>query len=229
MHEVIGHASGQINAGVGSPKETLKNYGSTIEEARADLVGLYYIMDQKLVDIGVIPNLEVGKAEYDRQMRNGLMTQLTRLKLGDDVEEAHMRNRQVIAAWVYEKGLPEKIVEKKKKDGRTYIVINDYAKLRALYGQLLKETQRITSEGDFKGAQKLIETYGVKVDHDLHKEVLERFGKLKIAPYAGLINPKLVPVMEGGKMVDVKIEFPLDFTEQMMDYAKTYSFLPTHN
>ncbi|MBL7994502.1 dihydrofolate reductase [bacterium] len=229
MHEVIGHASGQINPGVGTPKQSLKNYASTIEEARADLVGLYYVMDQKLIDIGVMPNLEVGKAAYDRNMRNGLMTQLTRLQLGDDIEEAHMRNRQLIAKWVYEKGLPDNVIEKKVRDGKTYVVINDYDKLRSLFGQLLKETQRITSEGDFKAAQKLVEDYGVKVDRDLHKEVRERFDKLNIAPYGGFINPRLIPVMQGDKVVDVKIEYPADFTEQMMYYAKEYSFLPTFN
>jgi dipeptidyl-peptidase-3 len=229
MHEVIGHASGQINPGVGTPKQSLKNYASTIEEARADLVGLYYVMDQKLIDIGVMPNFEVGKAAYDRQIRNGLMTQLTRLALGDDIEEAHMRNRQLIAKWVYEKGLPEKVIEMKIKDGKTYIVINDYLKLRDLFGQLLKETQRITSEGDFKAAQELVENYGVKVDQALHKEVRERFDKLNIAPYGGFINPKLVPVMQGDKIVDVKVEYPADFTEQMMFYAKEYSLLPTYN
>lgn len=229
MHEVIGHASGQINPGVGTPKQSLKNYASTIEEARADLVGLYYVMDQKLIDIGVMPNLEVGKAAYDRQIRNGLMTQLTRLALGDDIEEAHMRNRQLIAKWVYEKGLPEKVIEMKIKDGKTYIVINDYLKLRDLFGQLLKETQRITSEGDFKAAQELVENYGVKVDQALHKEVRERFDKLNIAPYGGFINPKLVPVMQGDKIVDVTVEYPADFTEQMMFYAREYSLLPTYN
>ncbi|MBL7959187.1 dihydrofolate reductase [bacterium] len=229
MHEVIGHASGQINPGVGTPKQSLKNYASTIEEARADLVGLYYIMDQKLIDIGVMPNFDVGKAAYDGQMRNGLMTQLTRLQLGDDIEESHMRNRQLIAKWVYEKGLPENVIEKKIKEGKTYIVINDYMKLRTLYGQLLKETQRITSEGDFKAAQELVENYGVKVDHELHKEVKERYEKLNISPYGGFINPKLVPVMQGDKLVDVKMEYPADFTEQMMFYAKEYSFLPTFN
>jgi dipeptidyl-peptidase-3 len=229
MHEVIGHASGQINAGVGTPKQSLKNYASTIEEARADLVGLYFIMDQKLIDIGVMPSFDVGKAAYDRQMRNGLMTQLTRLSLGDDIEEAHMRNRQLIAKWVYEKGQPDNVIEMKVKDGKTYVVINDYMKLRSLFGQLLKETQRITSEGDFKAAQTLVETYGVKVDQKLHKEVRERFDKLNIAPYGGFINPKLVPVMQGDKIVDVKVEYPADFTEQMMFYAKEYSLLPTTN
>ncbi len=229
MHEVIGHASGQINQGVGTPKQSLKNYASTIEEARADLVGLYFIMDQKLIDIGVMPSLEVGKASYDRQIRNGLMTQLTRLQLGEDIEEAHMRNRQLIARWVYEKGLPEKVIEMKEKDGKTYVIINDYMKLRGLFGQLLKETQRITSEGDFKAAQALVENYGVKVDAKLHKEVKERFDKLNIAPYGGFINPKLIPVKQGDKIVDVKVEYPSDFTEQMMYYAKEYSLLPTVN
>lgn len=229
MHEVIGHASGQINPGVGTPNETLKNYSSSIEEARADLVALYFIMDQKLIDIGVLPNFDAAKAEYDKQVTNGLMIQLTRLKLGEDIQQAHMRNRQMIANWVYEKGKPDNVIEKKVRDGKTFFVINDYQKLRELYGQLLKETQRITSEGDFEGAKNLIETYGVKVDQEIHKEVLERYKKLNISPYTGFINPKLVPVMQGDKIIDVKVEYPEDFTEQMLYYAKEYSFLPDYN
>lgn len=229
MHEVIGHASGQINEGIGTPKETLKSYASTIEEARADLVALYFIMDQKLIDIGVMPNFDAAKAEYDRQVSNGLMIQMTRLKLGEDIQESHMRNRQLIATWVYEKGKTDKVIEKKTRDGRTFFVINDYLKLRELFGQLLKETQRITSEGDFAGARDLVETYGVRVDQDLHKEILERYKKLSISPYVGFINPRLVPVMEGDKMVDVKVEYPEDFAGQMLEYAREYSFLPNEN
>lgn len=229
MHEVIGHASGQLNPGVGQPNETLKNYASTLEEARADLVALYFIMDKKLIDIGVMPSLEVGKAEYDSYIRNGLMVQLARIKPGENLEEAHMRNRQLVAKWVYEKGLPENIIEKKVKDGKTYFVINDYQKLRTLLGQLLREIQRIKSEGDYDAGKKLVEDYGVKVEPELHKEVLERYKKLKIAPYAGFINPKLIPVMNGDEIIDVKIEYPEDFTEQMLFYAKEYSLLPTYN
>lgn len=229
MHECIGHASGQINPGVETPDKTLKNYSSTLEEARADLVGLYYIMDQKLIDIGIMPNFDVAKAAYDNYMMNGLMTQLSRLKLGDNVEEAHMRNRQTNAGWVYEKGKKDKVVEFVKQNGKTYVRINDYQKLRALFGELLREIQRIKSEGDFTAAKNLVETYGVKVDAALHKEVLERYKKLNVKPYRGFIQPKLVPVMEGEKITDVKIEYPLSFFEQMMEYSKKYAFLPIKN
>ncbi len=229
LHEVIGHASGQINPGVGTPKQTLKNYASAIEEARADLVALYYAIDPKLVDIGVMSTVDVGKAEYNSYIRNGLMLQLRRIEPGDNIEESHMRNRQMIGKWVYEKGKDEKVIEKVVKDGKTYFVINDYQKLRELFGQLLREVQRITSEGDFQAAKNLIESYGVKVDPELHKEVLARYEKLNVAPYKGFINPKLVPVYEDDKIVDVKVEYPDDFTEQMMDYAKNHSFLPINN
>ncbi len=229
MHEVIGHASGQLNPGVGTPNETLKNYASTLEEARADLVALYFIMDQKLVDIGVMPSLEVGKAVYDQYIRNGLMVQLARIQPGENVEEAHMRNRQLIAKWAYEKGMNDRVIEKKVRDGKTYFVINDYNKLRELFGELLKEIQRIKSEGDYNAGKNLVETYGVKVDPELHKEVLERYKKLNIAPYAGFINPVLIPVVDGDRIIDVKIEYPDDFTKQMLNYAKEYSFLMTYN
>ncbi|MGK9369394.1 dipeptidyl-peptidase 3 family protein [Melioribacter sp. Ez-97] len=229
MHEVIGHASGQLNPGVGQPNETLKNYASVLEEARADLVALYFIMDPKLVDLGVMPSLEVGKAEYDGYIRNGLMTQLARVELGDDIEQAHMRNRQLVSGWVYEKGMNDNVIEKKVRDGKTFFVINDYRKLRDLFGELLREIQRIKSEGDYEAGKNLVENYGVKVDRELHAEVLERYKKLNIAPYAGFINPVLVPVMNGDEIIDVKIEYPEDFTEQMLYYAKEYSFLPTYN
>ena len=229
MHECIGHASGQINIGVETPDKTLKNYSGTLEEARADLVGLYYIMDQKLIDIGVMPSLEVGMTQYDSYLMNGLMTQLTRLKPGAQIEEAHMRNRQLNARWVFEKGKKDKVVEFIKKDGKTYVRINDYKKLRELFGQLLREIQRIKSEGDFEAGKNLVETYGVKVDQALHKEILERYKKLNVKPYRGFIQPKLVPVMEGEKITDVKIEYPQSFFEQMMDYGKKYAFLPVKN
>ena len=229
MHEVIGHASGQINEGVGTTDKTLKNYASALEEARADLVALYYIMDQKLVDIGVMPSLEVGKAEYDSYIMNGLMTQLFRIKPGDNLEEAHMRNRQLIAAWTYEKGKKDNVIEKVMRDGKTYIIIHDYEKLRTLFGDLLREIQRVKSEGDFEGGKNLIETYGVKVDQQLLTEVHKRYEPLNIAPYMGFIQPKLVPVMDGDKINDVKIEYPTDFLQQMLEYGKDYGFLPVVN
>lgn len=229
MHEAIGHASGQINPGVETTDKTLKTYASTLEEARADLVALYYMLDQKLVDIGVMPNIDAGKAEYDSYMMNGLMTQLTRIKPGNDLEEAHMRNRQLNAMWVYEKGKADNVVEFVKKDGKTYVQINDYNKLRQLFGELLREIQRIKSEGDYTAGKNLVENYGVKVDRALHKEVLERFTALNIKPYKGFIQPRYVPVMDGDKITDVKIEYPTNFFEQMMEYGKKYSFLPVHN
>lgn len=229
MHEVIGHASGQLNPGVGETNETLKNYASTLEEARADLVALYYVLDQKLVDIGVMPSLDAGKSEFNAYIRNGLMVQLARIQPGDNIEESHMRNRQLVSMWAYQNGKAENVIEKKSKDGKTYFVINDYNKLRTLFGQLLREIQRIKSEGDYTAGKALVETYGVKVDVALHNEVLARYKKLNISPYAGFINPKLVPVMNGDKIMDVKIEYPDDFTKQMLEYAKEYSTLPTYN
>jgi dipeptidyl-peptidase III len=229
MHECIGHASGQINPGVGTPDKTLKSYASCLEEARADLVGLYYIMDQKLIDLGVMPSLEVGKAGYDDYMMNGLMTQLTRLKPGDNIEEAHMRNRALNAYWVYEKGKKDNVVEFVKKNGKTYVQVNDYNKLRVLFGELLKEIQRIKSEGDYNAGKNLVENYGVKVNQELHKEVLERYAKLNVKPYKGFIQPRLVPVMDGEKITDVKLEYPDSFFEQMMEYSKNYSLLPVKN
>ena len=229
MHECIGHASGQLNPGVETTDKTLKNYASCLEEARADLVALYYIMDQKLVDIGVAPSLEVGMAEYDSYMMNGLMTQLTRLKPGDQLEEAHMRNRQLNAKWVFEKGKKDKVVELVKTNGKTYVRINNYKKLRELFGQLLREIQRIKSEGDFNGGKKLVETYGVKVDAALHNEVLQRFKKLNVKPYRGFIQPRLVPVMDGDKITDVKVEYPQSFFQQMIEYGKKYAYLPVKN
>ena len=225
MHEVIGHASGKIADGVQPFEITLKNYAGVLEEARADLVGLYYTMDKKLVDIGVSPSPEVGMAQYDAYILNGLMTQLQRIEPGKNLEEAHMRNRQMISMWAYKMGEKERVIEKVVKDGKTYFVINDYQKLRNLFGMLLREIQRIKSEGDFKAGQALVETYGVKVDQDILKEVHQRFEKLNIAPYMGFIQPKLVPVMENGVIKDVKVEYPKTLIEQMLDYAKEYSFL----
>lgn len=229
MHEVIGHASGQINPGVGDPDQTLKNYASTLEEARADLVALYYVYDQKLVDIGVMPSLEVGKCEYDGYIRNGLITQLTRIPLGENLEEAHMRNRQLVAAWAYDKGKADNVIEWVKKDGKTYVRVNDYDKLRAIFGELLKEIQRIKSEGDYKAATDLVEGYGVKVDQTLLKEVRARFDVLNVAPYKGFIQPQLVPVFEGEKIVDVKVKYPSEFLQNQLELGKKYGYLPQYN
>ncbi len=229
MHECIGHASGQINEGVETTDKTLKNYASCLEEARADLVALYYVLDPKLIDIGVMPTLEVGKAEYDSYIMNGLMTQLTRIKLGDEIEEAHMRNRQLNAAWVYEKGKKDNVIAFVQQNGKTYVQINDYNKLRALFGDLLREIQRIKSEGDFKAGQNLVETYGVKVDAKIHKEVVERYNTLGLKPYRGFIQPKLVPVYKGSRIVDVQVTYPTSFYNQMMEYGKNYGYLPLDN
>ncbi|MCB0400056.1 MAG: dihydrofolate reductase, partial [Winogradskyella sp.] len=231
LHEVIGHASGQLNPGVGETKETLKNYASTLEEGRADLVGLYYLYDSKLQELGLVDDWKsVGKAAYDGYIRNGLMTQLIRLNLGDDVEEAHMRNRQWVSAWVYEKGKADNVIEKVTRDGKTYFNINDYDKLHELFGQLLRETQRIKSEGDYAAVEALVEGYGVKVDQAIHAEVLERNKQFTSAPYSGFVNPVLVPEMdENGEIIAIKVTQPTGFPEQMLEYSKTYSFLPEVN
>ena len=217
LHECLGHGSGKMLPGVG--QEALKNYYSTIEEARADLFALYYVMDPKLVELGVIPSLEVAKSEYCNYIRNGLMVQLTRVKLGNNLEESHMRNRQLIASWVYEKGKAANVIERVSRDGKTYFTIRDYEALRKLFGRLLAEVQRVKSEGDFEGARNLIENYGVRIDPVLHQEVLERYQKLNVAPYAGFVNPKYRLVEEEGKVVDVKIEYPTDFLAQMLEYG----------
>ncbi|EPH06708.1 dipeptidyl-peptidase III [Myroides odoratimimus CCUG 12700] len=231
LHEVIGHASGQINKGVGQPKETLKSYASTLEEGRADLVGLFYLYNPKLQELGLVDDWKsVGKAAYDGYIRNGLMTQLVRLEPGADIEEAHMRNRQWVSAWVFEKGKKDNVIEKVVRDGKTYYNITDYDKLHDLFGQLLKETQRIKSEGDYKAGQALVETYGVKVDQAIHKEVLERNAKFNSAPYRGFVNPYIVPVKnDKGEVTDYAIEQPKSFEEQMLRYAKEYGFLPLVN
>jgi len=229
MHEVIGHASGKLEPGVATPDITLKNYQNALEEARADLVALYYITDKKLVDIGVMPSIECGKAEYDSYLLNGLMLQLNRVDLGKSIEEAHMRNRQLIAKWVMEKGKKDNVAELIKRNGKTYVQINDYVKLRVLFGDLLREIQRIKSQGDFAAGQALVENYGVKIDAEIHKEVKDRFSKLSVSAYKGFIQPKLIPVVEGGKFIDVKVEYPTSFSEQMLEYADRYSFLPNVN
>jgi dipeptidyl-peptidase-3 len=229
MHEVIGHASGQINPGVGTPKETLKAYASTLEEARSDLVALYFVLDPKLVELGLMPSLDVGETAFEGYIRNGLQLQLRRIKLGDDIEQAHMRNRQLVASWAYEQGLDDNVIEKIVENGKTYFVINDYDALRELFGRLLREIQRIKSEGDYQAAQALVETYGVKVDRAMHQEVLERVAPLNIAAYAGFVQPRLVPVEENGEIIDVQIEYVDDFPAQMLEYEKDYSFLPVNN
>ncbi len=230
MHEVIGHASGQLNPGVADFSVTLKNYANTLEEARADLVALYYAIDQKLVDIGVMPSIEVGMAQYDYYITNALLKQMSRIPAHENqLEEAHMRNRQLIALWAYEKGKSDSVIVKKVIEGKTYFHVLDYTKLRTLFGQLLKEIQRIKSEGDYKAGRHLVETYGVKLDPQLHKEVLERYSKLNLAPYKGFIQPVLTPVMEDGKIKDVQISYPDHFLKQMLDYSSQYSFLPIEN
>ncbi len=226
LHEVVGHASGKLEPGVGTPKETLKNYASPLEEARADLVALYFIMDPKLQELGLVESDEVGKAEYDLYIRNGLLMQLRRIEPGKNIEQAHMRNRAMVSRWVYEKGQAEGVIEKVVRDGKTYYDIKDYQKLRNLFGELLREVQRIKSQGDYEAGKALIETYGVQVDPELHQEVLERSAELNIPPYAGFINPRLVPVTnEQGEITDIRVEYPEDFTEQMLEYAEKYSFL----
>ena len=229
LHEVVGHASGKINEGVGTPKETLKNYKSTLEEARADLVALYYMMNTKLIEIGLMESIECGMAEYDSYIRNGLMLQLRRIELGDNIEQDHMRNRQLVSAWAYEKGIEENVIEKITKNGKTFFVVNDYKKLQNIFGQLLKEIQRITSEGDFESGKKLVENYGVQIDQQIHKEVLKRSEKFNSAPYGGFINPKYTLEENNGEIIDVLINYPNDFTTQMMEYARDYSFLPSVN
>lgn len=229
LHEVIGHASGQLEIGVSSD-DSLKNYASTLEEGRADLVALYYMMDPKLVEWGVMPSLEVGKAEYDGYIRNGLVVQLRRIKPGNDVQEAHMRNRMWVSNWCYQNGMKDSVIVKVKRDGKTYYDIRDYTKLRELFGQLLREVQRIKSQGDYQAGHDLVENYGVKVDQDLLNEVLQRSEKLKTAPYAGFIQPRLVPVTDAnGSITDVKVEYPTDFVGQMLEYGEKFSFLPDEN
>lgn len=227
LHECVGHASGQLKPG--TDPDAMKNYSSTLEEARADLFAYYFLMDKKLVELGLMPNLDVAKAAYNSAIKGGIMTQLVSIEPGNNIEESHMRDRQLIAKWCYEKGKKDNVIEKKTKGGKSFYVVNDYEKLRTLFGALLKEIQRIKSEGDYKAGKDLVEKYGVKVDLALNKEVRERFAKLNIAPYGGFINPIFKPVMKGNKIVDITVEYPEDFTEQNLYYSKNYSFLPTYN
>ena len=227
LHECLGHGSGQLAPGTKGGE--LKNYTSTLEEARADLFGLYYLGDPKMVEIGLIPSLDVAWAQYADYIMNGMMTQFSRIELGKDVEESHMRNRKLIAEWCYEKGKKDNVIEWVKKDGKSYLVVNDFHALRKLFGELLKEVQRIKSKGDYEAGRKLVENYAVKIDPELHKEVLERYNKLGIEPYSGFVNPDYELVMQDGKVTDVKLVYKYNYTEQMLDYSKNYSFLPSIN
>ncbi len=227
LHECLGHGSGQLAPGVKG--DELKQYGSTLEEARADLFGLYFLGDPKMVELGLVPSFEVAKAQYAHYIMNGMMTQLSRIEPGKTVEEAHMRNRKLIAEWCYEKGLDNNVIEKVKKDGKTYIVVNDFEALRGLFAELLHEVQRIKSEGDFEAGRALVEKYAVNVDAELHREVLERYNALGIAPYSGFVNPQYEMVYEGDKLVDIRVSYTEGYAEQMLRYSKEYSPLPTLN
>ena len=228
LHECLGHGSGKMLPGADA--DSLKAYGSTIEEARADLFGLYYVADAKLLELGLLPDADAYKAQYYTYMMNGLMTQLVRIEPGKDIEEAHMRNRQLIARWAYEQGKADKVVELVKKDGKTYVKINDYGKLRALFGQLLAEVQRVKSTGDYAAARQLVETYAVKVNPALHAEVLERYKRLNLAPYKGFVNPRYEAVKDAdGNITDVKVSYSEGYAEQMLRYSRDYSNLPSVN
>lgn len=223
LHECLGHGSGQLLPG--TPANALKEYTSTLEEARADLFALYYLADPKLVELGLLDDPEAYKAQYISQIRNGIFTQFCRVELGRQNTEAHMQDRQLIAQWCYEKGLESNVIEKKVRDGKTYFVINDYEALRGLFGDLLSEIQRIKSEGDYAAGKALVENYGVKIDYDLHKEVLERYATLDLKPYRGFVNPDIVPVVKKGKTVDYRIEYCNDFLEQQLKYGHEYGIL----
>ncbi|MEG0806975.1 MAG: dihydrofolate reductase [Alistipes sp.] len=227
LHECLGHGSGQMAPGVKGGE--LKSYGSTLEETRADLFGLYYLGDQKLIDLGLLPSEDAAKAGYAKFIMNGLMTQLARIEPGKNVEESHMRNRKLISEWCYEHGKADKVIEWVIEGGKRYVVINDYAKLRTLFGELLCEMQRIKSEGDYEAGRDIVERYAVTVDPELHKEVRDRYYALNIEPYGGFVNPEFELVEKDGKVVDVKVTYPANYVAQMLDYAKNYSFLPTIN
>ena len=224
LHECLGHGSGQLLPGVSST--ALGEYQSTLEEARADLFGLYYCADPKMVELGIVPDKDAYKAEYASYIRNGIMTQFTRVELGKKNTEAHMQNRKLIAEWCYEKGLADNVIEKRVKDGKTYFVVNDYKALRGLFGELLGEIQRIKSEGDYEAGKALVETYAVNIDPDLHREVLERYQKLNLKPYGGFVNPDIKPVLDAaGKAVDFEISYPDDYLGQMLEYGIKYRTL----
>ena len=223
LHECLGHGSGQLLPT--TPQNALKEYSSALEEARADLFGLYYCADPKMVELGILPNMDCYKAQYCDFIRNGLMSQLARIELGKTITESHMQDRALISWWCYEKGLNDNVIEKKVRDGKTYFVINDYEKLRGLFGELLAEIQRVKSEGDYEEGKRLIETYAVNIDPELHKEVKDRYNALGLKPYGGFINPDIVPVVKGGKVVDYQVNYPCDFLQQHLDYGKKYSFV----
>ena len=228
LHECLGHGSGKVREGVST--ENLKNYYSTIEETRADLFALYYMLDDQMIHLGLLPSADAARAEYDTYLRNGLLTQLTRIEPGKDIEESHMRNRQLIARWVYEAGKGHNVVELIRLEEKTYVRINDYHALRELFGQLLKEIQRVKSEGDFEAAKQLVENFGVKVDRPLHDEILARFKKLDLAPYSGFLNPVYkLKVWPCGTVADVLISYDEDYTTQMLRYSNDYGFLPMVN
>ena len=223
LHECLGHGSGQLLPGVSST--AMGEYSSTLEEARADLFGLYFCADPKLVEMGILPDPEAYKAEYANYIRNGLMVQFTRVELGKKNTEAHMQNRKLIAEWCYEKGAAKNVIEKKVKDGKTYFVVNDFEALRGLFAELLAEIQRIKSEGDYEAGKALVENYAVNIDPVLHKEVLERYAALGLKPYGGFLNPEIVPVVKGGKTVDYELVYPEDYLEQMLSYGRRYATL----
>lgn len=223
LHECLGHGSGQLLPGT-SPN-AMGEYSSTLEETRADLFGLYYCADPKLVELGILPDMEAYKAQYSNYIRNGLMVQFSRVELGKQNTEAHMQNRKLIAEWCYEKGAEQNVIEKRQRDGKTYFVVNDFVALRGLFGELLAEVQRIKSEGDLAAGKALVERYAVDIDQNLHKEVLERYASLHLKPYGGFVNPDIVPVIKGGKVVDYKIEYTDDYLGQMMKYGQEYKAL----
>ena len=227
LHECLGHGSGQLAPGVSGGE--LKSYGSTLEETRADLFGLYYLGDHKMVELGLIPSLDVAWAGYAKYIMNGMMTQLARIEPGKNVEEAHMRNRKLICEWCCERGKADNVIEWVEENGKRYVVVNDFPKLRALFGEMLREIQRIKSEGDYEAGRALVERYAVAVDPELHAEVRERYYGLGIEPYGGFLNPDYELVERDGKVVDVKIVYPTDYAAQMMDYSTNYSFLPLKN
>ena len=227
LHECLGHGSGQLAPGVTGTE--LRSYGSTLEEARADLFGLYYLGDPKMVELGLVPSFDVAKAGYANYILNGLMTQLARIEPGKNVEESHMRNRKLIAEWCYEQGKADNVIEWRTEQGKTYVVVNDFEKLRELFGQMLREIQRIKSEGDYEAGKALVEQYAVKVDPKLHREVLDRYEALHIEPYGGFVNPEYELVERDGRIVDVKIAYPANYVEQMLGYSRDYSFLPDRN
>ncbi len=227
LHECLGHGSGQLAEGVTGSE--LKSYGATLEECRADLFGLYYLADPQMVELGLVPNGDVAKAQYASYIMNGMMTQLSRIELGKDVEQTHMRNRKLIGEWCYERGKADNVIEWIESEGKSYVVVNDFDKLRELFGELLYEIQRIKSEGDYEAGRALVEKYGIKIDYDLHRELLERYAALNIEPYGGFINPDYRLVEKGGEIVDVEVVYNSSYVDQMMNYSKNYSKLPNIN